>query len=50
VCQSLQQRLTFQKTRWLGTVKEANEMAESGIDTEFSKGNNTYDQFYGVQD
>jgi len=25
------------------TVKEANEMAESGIDPEFSKGSNTYD-------
>jgi hypothetical protein len=29
------------------TVKEANEMAESGIDPEFSKGSNTYDWFYG---
>jgi succinate dehydrogenase/fumarate reductase flavoprotein subunit len=29
------------------TVKETNEMAESGTDPEFSKGSNTYDQFYG---
>jgi succinate dehydrogenase/fumarate reductase flavoprotein subunit len=29
------------------TVKEANKMAESGIDPEFSKGSNTYDWFYG---
>jgi hypothetical protein len=29
------------------TVKEANEMAQSGIDPEFSKGSNSYDQFYG---
>jgi succinate dehydrogenase/fumarate reductase flavoprotein subunit len=27
-------------------VKEGNEMAESRIDPEFSKGSNTYDQFY----
>jgi succinate dehydrogenase/fumarate reductase flavoprotein subunit len=28
-------------------VKGANDMAESGIDPDFSKGSNTYDQFYG---
>jgi succinate dehydrogenase/fumarate reductase flavoprotein subunit len=29
------------------TVKKANEMAETGVDPEFSKGSNAYDQFYG---
>jgi succinate dehydrogenase/fumarate reductase flavoprotein subunit len=29
------------------TVNKANEMAETGVDPEFSKGSNTYDQFYG---